>query len=117
MKTKLQFRRSSDRLLLTCPVMFSGMPSIGEGLTLNVSSQGCTVEGMSTVLDGSYMKLRVFLPDSHSSLRVELAAVRWVLGPYFGVEFLRLPIQDRSRLDQFLHDFRFMEKPSRQTSP
>ena len=97
--------------------MFSGMPAIGEGLTLNVSPHGCTVEGMRTVLDGSYMKLRLFLPDLHSSLRVELAAVRWVLGPYFGVEFLRLPVQDRSRLDQFLDDFRFMGKPSRQTRP
>jgi len=117
MKIDLQFRRSSDRLLLACPVMFSGMPSIGEGLTLNLSLHGCTVEGMRTVLNGSYMKLRLFLPDSDFSLRVDLAAVRWVFGPYFGVEFLRLPVQDRSRLDRFLDDFRVMEKKtSRQTT-
>jgi hypothetical protein len=86
--------------------MFSGMPSIGEGLALNLSPYGCTVAGMRNVLNGSYMKLRLLLPDSTPSLRIELAAVRWVMGSYFGVEFLRLLPEDRRRLDRFLDDFR-----------
>lgn len=106
MKINLHFRRSHDRLALTYPVMFSGMPSIGEGLALNLSPHGCTVAGMRNVLNGSYMKLRLLLPDSTPSLRIELAAVRWVMGSYFGVEFLRLLPEDRRRLDRFLDDFR-----------
>lgn len=90
--------------------MFSGMPAIGEGVTLNLSSRGCTVEGMRNVLSGSYMKLHLLLPDPGSSLRIELAAVRWVIESYFGVEFLRIPAEDRRRLSLFLDDFRAVGK-------
>jgi hypothetical protein len=89
--------------------MFSGMPSVGEGLVLNLSPYGCTVDGMRSVLNGSYMKLRLLLPDSTPSLRIELAAVRWVIGSCFGVEFLRLPVEDRKRLHRFLEGFRILK--------
>jgi PilZ domain len=110
MKVSLHFQRSSDRLCLTCPIMYSGIPAIGEGLVLNLSPYGCTVETMRSVLNGSYMKLRLFMSDSHPSLRIELAAVRWVRESYFGVEFLRIPEQDRSRLDRYLNDFRIIKE-------
>lgn len=109
MKIDLHFRRSHDRLVMSCPVVFAGMPSVGEGLAVNISPHGCTVEGMRSVLNGSYMKLGLFLPDSTRSLRVELAAVRWVTGSCFGVEFLRLPVEDRKRLDRFLGNFRILK--------
>lgn len=106
MRASLHFQRSSDRLRLICPIMYSGMPAIGEGLVLNLSPYGCTVETVQSVLNGCHMRLRIFLSDSHSSLHIELAAVRWVRESYFGVEFLRIPDHDRSRLDQYLNDFR-----------
>ena len=106
MRVSLHFHRSSDRLRLICPIMYSGMPAIGEGLVLNLSPYGCTVETVQSVLNGSYMRLRLFLSVSYSSLRIDFAAVRWVRDSYFGVEFLRIPEQDRSRLDQYLNAFR-----------
>ncbi|MGD9727142.1 MAG: PilZ domain-containing protein [Nitrospiraceae bacterium] len=106
MRSILHFQRSSDRLRLVCPIMYSGMPAIGEGLVLNLSPHGCTVETVRSVLNGCHMRLRLFLSDSHSSLHIELAAVRWVRDSYFGVEFIRISDQDRSRLDQFLREYR-----------
>lgn len=106
MRVSLHFQRSSDRLRLICPIMYSGMPAIGEGLVLNLSPYGCTVETARSVLNGCHMRLRIFLSDSHSSLHIELAAVRWVRESYFGAEFLRIPDHDRSRLDRYLNDFR-----------
>ncbi|MET0516139.1 MAG: PilZ domain-containing protein [Nitrospiraceae bacterium] len=103
-ETTLHFQRARDRLSMTCPVMFAGVPSIGEGYLLNLSPAGCTVECERSVLDGSYMKLRLLLPDHVPSIDVDLAAVRWVRGTHFGVEFLRLPAQERLRLDRFLLD-------------
>ena len=114
MKANLHFRRSRDRLIFTCPVMFAGMPSVGEGRAVNLSPHGCTVEGKRSVLNGSYMKLRLLLPDIIPSLRIDLAAVRWVVGSHFGVEFLRVPGEDQRRLDRFLENFRVMKTiPSR----
>jgi hypothetical protein len=106
MKIDLHFRRCHDRLALTCPVIYAGVPYVGEGLILNLSSRGCSVEGMQTVLNGSYMKLGLLLSDSALSLRIDLAAVRWVTGSCFGVEFLRLSVEELERLDRLLEGFR-----------
>ena len=105
-ETTLQFQRAQDRLFMRCPVMFAGVPFIGEGHVLNLSPVGCTVECERSVLDGSYMRLRLFLPDHTPSVDIDLAAVRWVRGELFGVEFLRLPPKERIRLDRFLLDHR-----------
>ncbi len=86
--------------------MFAGVPFIGEGSVHNLSQTGCTVECDRTVLEGSYMKLRLLLPDRASSLCIELAAVRWVREHCFGVEFLRLSPDDGTRLADFLADRR-----------
>jgi hypothetical protein len=100
--TKINFQRAQDRLRFFCPVMFAGVATIGEGLIHNISPVGCTVECDRAVLQGSYMKLRLLLPDSLQSLAVELAAVRWAQKPYFGVEFLRMSPEHRARLRDFL---------------
>ncbi|MBI4001699.1 MAG: PilZ domain-containing protein [Nitrospira defluvii] len=82
--------------------MFASAPFIGEGVVHNLSQAGCLVECDRMVLEGSYMTVRVLLPDAARALTVELAAVRWVRKQYFGIEFLRLPTSDRARLEQFL---------------
>jgi hypothetical protein len=100
--TSLDFHRSRDRLPLLCPIIFAGVPFIGEGFLHNISPGGCTVECARSVLQGSYMKLRLLLPDQPPSLAIDLAAVRWVQKPYFGLEFLRLTGDQQVRLDEFL---------------
>lgn len=82
--------------------MFAGAPFIGEGTMHDLSPAGCRVECEREVLQGSYMTLRLLLPDGIRSLIVELAAVRWVRKGYFGIEFLRLPVPEQARLVQFL---------------
>lgn len=112
-ETTLTFQRSRDRLSIVCPVMFAGAPFIGEGGMHNLSRTGCRVECDRTVLQGSYLTLRLLLPDGIRSLIVELAAVRWVREQYFGIEFLRLPDSDQARLEQFLtRHHRLMNPPS-----
>jgi len=87
---------------MTCPVMFAGAPFIGEGILHNLSRTGCRVECARIVLQGSYVTMRVLLPDDRRSLIVDLAAVRWVNNHYFGIEFLRLPTFEQTRLERFL---------------
>lgn len=101
-ETTLIFQRSRDRLGIVCPVMFAGAPFIGEGFIHNLSQAGCRVECDRAVREGSYVTIRVLLPDNARSLIVELAAVRWVREQCFGVEFLRLPASEQTRLEQFL---------------
>ncbi|HPW14656.1 MAG TPA: PilZ domain-containing protein [Nitrospira sp.] len=98
----LIFQRSRDRLRIVCPVMFSGALFIGEGLIHNLSQTGCLVECHRRMLEGSYMAVRLLLPDTTHALIIELAAVRWIREEYFGIEFLKLPTSDQARLAHFL---------------
>lgn len=82
--------------------MFAGARFIGEGTILNLSPGGCLVEGKRTLMEGSYLTVRLLLPDNAPALAIDLAAVRWVHAHYFGIEFLRLPTLELSRLERFL---------------
>lgn len=101
----LAFQRSRDRLVITCPIMFAGVPFIGEGVIHNLSHAGCRAECDRTVQKGSYVTVRLLLPDHTTALIVELAAIRWVREGCFGIEFLRLPAFDQNRIDEFLIDY------------
>lgn len=82
--------------------MFAGVRFIGEGTVLNLSSDGCLLEGERTVMEGSYLTVRLLLTDNARALVIDLAAVRWVRMHYVGIEFLRLPALELRRLEQFL---------------
>ncbi len=86
--------------------MFAGAQFIGEGTVLNLSPDGCLLECERTVMEGSYLTVRLLLPDNAPALVIELTAVRWVRKQYFGMEFLRLPASERNRLDRFLSTHR-----------
>ena len=86
--------------------MFAGVAFIGEGALHNLSQAGCRVECDRTLLEGSYMAVRLLLPDESRSLNIDLVAVRWIRMQYFGLEFLRIPVADRTRLNQFLETVR-----------
>ena len=92
--------RSYQRFPATYPVIFGGAPFVGEGTIFNLSLTGCSVACDRTVLMGSYIKLKVFLPESAASVFIELGTIRWVRESIFGVEFIRLPTIARQQLDQ-----------------
>lgn len=98
----LRFQRTHNRFSTACPVMFAAVPFIGEGSIQNLSQTGCEIACDRTVLKGSYITAHLFLPDESRSLTVDLAAVRWIGKQCFGIEFLRLPAADQTRLEQFL---------------
>lgn len=86
--------------------MFAGARFIGEGTVLNLSPDGCLLEGKRAVMEGSYLTVRLLLPDDSRALVIDVAAVRWVHMHYFGIEFLRLPALELHRLEQFLTAYR-----------
>jgi hypothetical protein len=92
--------RTYHRYAVTYPVIFGGVPFVGEGKVTNLSLTGCSVACERTVLAGSYVKLSVILPDPTLSLFIELGKVQWARERTFGVEFIRLPTVTRHRLDR-----------------
>ncbi len=92
--------RIHPRLPVAYPTIFGGAPFVGEGVVSDLSIAGCAVTCERTVLMGSYIKLSVLLPDPTASLFIELGKVRWVREHTFGVEFIRVPMMTRHRLDR-----------------
>jgi hypothetical protein len=102
MPENASYSRAYHRFPVTYPVIFGGVPFVGEGKVSNLSLTGCSVACERTVLTGSYIKLNIVVPDPGSSLFIELGKVRWVREKTFGVEFLRLPTVARQRLDRMV---------------
>ena len=97
--TKLRYCK---RVHTYFPVVFAGEAYVGEGTVLNVSVPGCAVHSRKRVQPGSYLEMRMLVPDTTSPLRVELAKVRWCEGRRFGVEFIQMPGEDQVRLGRLV---------------
>jgi len=98
----LHYSRTYHRFPLFYPVIFGGAPFIGEGNLTNLSLMGCSVMCDREVLCGSDVRVSVLLPNQTSALSIDLGTIKWVQGHEFGVEFLRLPLEARQRLNRTL---------------
>ena len=96
------YSRAYHRFPLHCPVIFGGAPFVGEGVLTNLSLMGCSVLCDREVLRGSDVRVSVMLPDQTAALSIDLGTIKWVQGEQFGVEFLRVPVEGRQRLNSML---------------
>jgi len=96
------YSRTYHRFPLRYPVVFGGAPFVGEGILTNLSLMGCSVRCDREVLRGSDVRVSVLLPNQTPALSIDLGTIKWVQGHQFGVEFLRLPLEARQRLNRTL---------------
>jgi hypothetical protein len=75
---------------------------VGEGILSNLSLMGCSVLCDREVLCGSDVRVSVLLPHQTPALSIDLGTIKWVQDCQFGVEFLRLPLEARQRLNRML---------------
>ena len=94
--------RYCERVDTEIPVIFAADAYVGEGTVTNVSVPGCEIQSKKPVEPGSYLEMKVLVPDNEASLCVGLAKVRWCHGYRFGVEFIRMPGEDQVRLGRIV---------------
>jgi len=51
---------------------------------------------------GTSLALHIQLPGQYAPLKVDLAEVRWAQGREFGLEFVRLRLEEKARLQRFI---------------
>ena len=112
-KSSLMKIRYSERVITRFPVIFASDSFVGEGTVHNVSVPGCAVVSNRVVEPGTYLEMKVLMPDSSPSLRVELAKIRWKKGRRFGVEFIRMPGVDQVRLGRLIRRHREVKTATR----
>lgn len=105
--------RYSERVLTEFPVIFAGDSFVGEGTVNNVSVPGCGIISNKSVELGTYLEMKVLMPDDAPSLCVELAKIRWRKGRRFGVEFIRMPGVDQVRLGRLVKRHRTVKSSAR----
>lgn len=105
--------RYCERVPTEFPVIFAGDSYVGEGTVLNVSVPGCEILSKKSVELGTYLEMKVLVPDNGSSLCVGLAKVRWCRGHRFGVEFIRMPGEDQVRLGRLVKQHRPFQSSAR----
>ncbi len=87
-----------SRALVRIPVEFQGLSEDahikGKGHTLDLNVNGCRIESHHLVPRGSYLRLRLTLPNSAKLVTIGMARVRWVQAKSFGVEFIQRSADD-----------------------
>ncbi len=96
------YSRAHFRVSVNHPVMFAGVPFIGEGQLTNLTVGGCSLECGWELPLGASVRLRLLLPDHSTSLPIDIAAVRWSNHTHAGLEFVSLPEQSQRRLHSFV---------------
>ncbi|MER3422663.1 MAG: hypothetical protein C4293_04960 [Nitrospiraceae bacterium] len=95
-------KREFARIQVELPVSFSGDGDAGGGLVSILSAKGCTVISDELILPGATVALHIQLPGQYAPLKVDLAEVRWTQGQACGMEFLRLRLEEKQRLQRFI---------------
>lgn len=101
-------RRKHPRVDVTFKVAlaFSGGRTEGGGRIVNLSEGGCAVQGDKRVPERAMLNLSIFPPGRESPIVVPNAAVRWVRGWEFGVEFVSLSPELSVEIKKLLEDLK-----------
>jgi len=100
--TAPSYHRMYLRYPMHYPVIFGWASCVGEGLLTNLSFSGCSVSCDRTPLVGAEVCMSLLLPDHRKAFAIEGGMVKWAEGRLFGVEFERLPVDARQRLNRTL---------------
>jgi hypothetical protein len=90
------------RVKFSVTLSFSRGREAGEGTLANLSVGGAGVVSRKHVRQGDFLSLQIYAPGEEFPIVVQSAAVRWVRGGEFGVEFLKLTDEQRRRLNDLL---------------
>lgn len=94
--------RYCDRISVKGPVVFTLGTMVGEGEVQDITNPGCMIQSSAYVCKGEYLQLKMYLSEMKAPLSVEMGVVRWISGPRFGVEFIKMSGTDRALLAQFI---------------
>jgi hypothetical protein len=98
--------RKARRVELRCILRFSSGEIEGEGTITNISTSGCRAESDINMAEGLDVQVMIQLPNQSSPVKVERAAVRWVSGNAFGLNFILFFPSERSRLRTFIENIK-----------
>ena len=95
-------RRQYERLETSMPVTFSGEMGDGQGVTTDVSLDGCNLRTSVELSVGTQLRLQLRAAHEDRPIVVESAVVRSVRSPAVGVQFVQFHLGERERLSRLV---------------
>jgi hypothetical protein len=95
-------KRKCPRFPVMLPTVFFGERP-GGGLVIDVSLEGCRIRSAVPMQKGDYVQIRIDLIGD--TLTGDLAVVRWSRKDEFGMELIRMALDQQTRLHGFLQLF------------
>jgi PilZ domain len=94
--------RQFPRIPLVSVTTVASEQHSGHSVLLDLSQTGARLSSSYPLQPSEYVALNLSLPFREPSLQVVLAAVRWVQGANYGVEFIQITHSEQCRLKDFL---------------
>jgi hypothetical protein len=102
-------QRRAQRVAEPCYLTYSGLSGewvvVGEGSTIDLSTDGFGIDGSREVRSGALLTLCLCLPDGNMPILIEEVRVAWVNGKRFGVQSLAIGHEERKRLTGYVWNF------------
>jgi hypothetical protein len=74
----------------------------GEGVTENVSMDGCKIKSTTTVESGAVLRLQLYPPAEAPKIEIQRAVVGWTKEGQFGVRFSEMGRENKEKLRHLL---------------
>jgi len=94
--------RKSPRFAVQLPIRFTEDSRETGGTILNISQDGCMITATRTPDESAYLQLDMDLIEGQPPVQVGLAAVRWSVRNRFGLEYIKVGLDERERLKNFM---------------
>jgi hypothetical protein len=97
--------RAAQRDPVQIMVRFSGTDifhHVGDGVALDLSESGCQLRSAQVLPIGSFWDLYLTVPETSRPVLISEVRVIWAAGNEYGIEFLRVTAQERTRLRHFI---------------
>jgi hypothetical protein len=95
--------RRERRAVTAVPVQIVGDLFHADGYTVNLSTSGCAIAGAQVPEKGQHVFLWLQPPKPYTSIKIQLAVVKWTVSEMCGIEFIRLSAAGRISLQHYLH--------------
>lgn len=95
-------KRQERRVMVTDQVSFEGKSGAGQGITFNLSINGCAFESAQAVAPDATLQLEISIPTQKNPVKVNRAKVTWKAGNGMGVQFLNMDETAKARLRQYI---------------
>ncbi|MEK7236841.1 MAG: PilZ domain-containing protein [Nitrospirota bacterium] len=94
--------REHKRVLTVLPVLIFSELFHAKGDIVNLSKDGCVIAVAHAPEKGQHLQLLLQVPRLDTSIKIQLAIVRWKALGLFGVEFIRINTTHQTGLQHYL---------------